>query len=207
MIRIWRQVLAAFLVAFSLLLVPTQSGAQNTSSTKAELDNAEEIRAAHLRRRATIDQQVNSTIIYMLNKFPETEDLLARSAGVLVIPIISKVGIFLGGAFGEGALRVQNETLDYYSAVQASFGLQLGVKQYSQVLFFMNDSSLEDFRRSDGWSVGHSMESVMIEESERYGFDTISSYTDVVGFVFGQAGAQISATINSTKYSRLDDLD
>ena len=63
---------------------------------------------------------------------------------MLVMPLITEAGLLsAGGGFGRGALRINDTTVDYYSATKGSFGLQIGGQQFSHVLFFMTEDSLD----------------------------------------------------------------
>ena len=78
----------------------------------------------------------------------------SRANGVLWMPLVTEAGLFFGGAYGRGALRINNVTVDYYSTTKATYGLQIGAQQYAHALFFMTDAALAEFRASDGWAVG-----------------------------------------------------
>ena len=54
-------------------------------------------------------------------------EFLKSAKGVLVLPSVVKAGIGVGGEYGEGALRIDGKTVDYYSTAAASIGFQLGV--------------------------------------------------------------------------------
>ena len=139
----------------------------------------------------------------MTSKIPGTDDFLDRASGVLIMPLITKAGFTFGGAYGEGALQIKGVTVDYYSSLQATFGLQFGIQQYSHVLFFLTPEALESFRISSGWQLGADIEYVVIEESNFVGVDTTVRLPSVVGVVFGQAGVLLGATIEGTKYTRI----
>ena len=70
------------------------------------------------------------------------------------MPQITQAGFGFGGAFGKGVLRIADASVDYYSTTQGSVGLQIGAQQYSQVLFFMTQDALAEFRASAGWTAG-----------------------------------------------------
>ena len=86
---------------------------------------------------ATIDARTDSTLNFMYDTYPGTRDLAGKAAGMLVMPVVTEIGLGLGGSFGRGALRVGDTTVDYYSSASGSAGLQIGAQQYSHVLFFM----------------------------------------------------------------------
>jgi lipid-binding SYLF domain-containing protein len=150
-----------------------------------------------------IDQRVDATRDFLYSRYPGTQELSTRAAGILWMPLITEAGFGFGGAFGRGALRVGDVTVDYYSATQASFGLQIGAQQYAHALFFMTPDALAEFRRSDGWSVGADAKYALNDQGETVLADTTTLLSPVVAFVFGQAGAIVGATLEGTKYNRI----
>ena len=90
---------------------------------------------------AKLDARVDAALNYLDINFPGTRDLQQKSVGMLVMPLITEAGFGFGGSYGRGALRVNGITVDYYSATQASFGLQIGAQQYAHVLYFMTEGS------------------------------------------------------------------
>lgn len=152
---------------------------------------------------ATIDARVNSTLDEMYRAYPGTRDLSNRAAGILVMPLITEVGLGLGGSYGRGALRVRDSTVDYYSAASGSAGLQVGAQQFSHVLFFMTPEALLEFRQSPGWAAGADVEYAVNSQSEMLRAETTTSLSPVIAVVFGQTGLRLGATLEGTKYTRI----
>lgn len=151
---------------------------------------------------AQIDARVNATRDYLFQRYPGTRDLAARSAGVLYMPLVTEAGFGFGGSFGRGALRIQDVTVDYYSATEASFGLQIGAQQFAHALFFTTDAALADFRRSNGWAAGADIRYATPEMGQSLGKDT-TELNPVVALVFGQQGLIAGASIAGMKYTRI----
>jgi len=152
---------------------------------------------------AAIDARAAETLKYMYENYPGTRDLSDKASGVLVMPLITKAGFGLGGSYGRGALQIEDVTVDYYSAASASFGLQIGAKQFTHVLFFMNQEALSVFRQGDGWAAGGDIEYAISDQGGNMSADTIDSLSPVVALVFGQAGIHVGATLEGTKYTRI----
>jgi lipid-binding SYLF domain-containing protein len=152
-----------------------------------------------------LEARVDSTLGQMYEQFPKTRSIAARSAGMLVMPLITEAGFGFGGGFGRGALRVGGVTVDYYSSTKANFGLQLGANQYAHVLFFLTENSLQDFRASDGWVAGANVEAAILDDGQNFEADTTSINSPVTSITFGQAGLRIGATIEGTKYTKFFD--
>lgn len=151
----------------------------------------------------TIDARVASTLSYLYTSFPATRDLRDKAAGMLVMPLVTQAGFGIGGSYGRGALQVAGSSIDYYSATQASVGLQIGAQQYAHVLFFMTNDSLFKFRNSPGWSAGADVQYAVNDEGNNLSADTVTSLSPVIAVVFGQAGLIVGATVKGTKYTRI----
>lgn len=152
---------------------------------------------------ATIDARTDSTLNFMYDTYPGTRDLAGKAAGVLVMPVVTEIGLGLGGSFGRGALRVGDTTVDYYSSTSGSAGLQIGAQQYSHVLFFMTQDALLDFRRGQGWAAGADVTYAINNQGEMLRAETTTSLAPVIAVVFAQAGLRVGATLEGTKYTRI----
>lgn len=155
------------------------------------------------RGSVTIDARVQSTLAEMYRRYPNTQQLANRSAGILVMPLVTEAGLGFGGAYGRGALQVNDVTVDYYSLVKGSGGLQIGAQQFAHVLFFTTQESLTDFRRAPGWSAGADVEYVISDKGEGATADTITTLSPVLAVVFARAGLRVGATLEGTKYTRI----
>lgn len=151
----------------------------------------------------TIDARVDATLDQMYASFPNTETLAQKANGMLVMPLVTEAGLGFGGAYGRGALRVDDISVDYYSVTKASGGLQIGAQQYAHVLFFMTDDALANFRRSSGWAAGADLEYVISDRGDSVAADTTTILAPVLAAVFGRAGLRIGATLEGTKYTRI----
>ncbi|SEL57305.1 twin-arginine translocation pathway signal [Roseivivax marinus] len=152
---------------------------------------------------ARIDARVDTTLQSLYRQYPGTQDLAGKSAGILVMPLVTEAGLGIGGAYGRGALRVNGATVDYYSTTRASAGLQIGAQQYAHVLFFMTNDALMNFRRSPGWTGGANVEYAIPEGGETLAAETLTSTSPVIAVIFGQSGLRAGATLEGTKYTRI----
>ncbi len=156
---------------------------------------------------AVIDARVNLALGRLWSEVPSARDLASRAKGMLVMPDVIKAGFIIGGAYGEGALRL-NDPVEgyekhggYYSVGAASVGLQIGVQSTSHVLFFMTDAALARFRRADGWEIGVDAEVTFPEAGLNVGLDTTSFEKPVIGVVFAADGLLVGASLAGAKYS------
>lgn len=152
---------------------------------------------------AKLDGRVDATRDYLKNTYPGVAALMPKASGILYIPLVTEAGFIIGGAYGQGALRINDVTVDYYSAAQASWGLQVGAQQYAHALFFMTPEALADFRRAEGWEAGADITYALPDRGGSAGVDTTTTLDPVIGYVFGQSGFIAGATLKGTKYTRI----
>ena len=152
---------------------------------------------------ARLDARVNTTKDYLFQTYPNAAGLIQGAKGVLYMPLMTEAGFGFGGAYGQGALRINDATVDYYSATQASFGLQIGAQQYAHVLIFQTDQALANFRSAPGWVAEAGAYYALPARGLAVGADTITSQQPVVAMIFGQSGLMAGASIAGTKYTRI----
>lgn len=150
-----------------------------------------------------IDARVNATLDHMYTNYPGTRDLANKATGMLIMPVVTEAGFVFGGGYGRGALRIDNVTVDYYSATKGTVGLQIGAQQFAHVLFFMTEEALERFRRGSGWVAGADVGYVFNDQGENLRADTTTANTPVLAVIFGQAGAMVGASLEGMKYTRI----
>jgi lipid-binding SYLF domain-containing protein len=157
----------------------------------------------HAASAAEIDQEVDRAL-QAFQKIDGAHPFLGIAKGVLVFPKVYKAGIGIGGEYGEGALRVDGKTLDYYSTAAASIGFQLGAQAKSIVVIFTEDEALNKFRASEGWKVGVDGSVALVDIGAGKAVDTTNIKDPVIGFVFGQKGLMYNLTLEGAKFTKLD---
>jgi lipid-binding SYLF domain-containing protein len=150
-----------------------------------------------------IDAKVDDAIETFKEEVNGAEVFLSQSAGYLVFPRVIKIGIGFGAETGEGALRVQGRSVEYYRTTAGSFGLQLGAQAKSIVIAFMTSDSLDKFRNSSGWKVGVDGSVALIDLGAGKTIDSHNIKDPVVGFIFGSKGLMYNLTLEGTKISKL----
>ena len=152
---------------------------------------------------ASLDARVDAARDYLRNNYPGLGELFENARGILYIPVVTEGGLFVGGAYGRGALRINDATVDYYSATRASFGLQAGAQQYAHALFFMTEQALSDFRYSPGWAASADLRYATPTRGGSMGTETTTQFAPVIAVVFGQSGVMAGASLAGVKYARI----
>ena len=134
---------------------------------------------------------------------PDTISIYKNAPATLIIPRITKAGFVLGGAYGEGVLRISEAPVDYYSLASASYGLQVGAQQYSNIIFFMTEEALQTFRVKDGWELGADAEVVFKDKGYSLGVSSKTISKPVYAVVFDQKGLLAGTSLVGAKFSRL----
>ena len=75
----------------------------------------------------------------------ESGKFFEKSYGYAVFPTIGKGGIGIGGAFGKGRVYRGGTLTGDVSVAQVSVGFQFGGQAYSEIVFFENKATFDDF--------------------------------------------------------------
>lgn len=81
----------------------------------------------------------------MIHNAPKLQSFYDKAYGMAVFPKITKAGFAIGGAGGKGIVYKNKEVVGIAKLKQATFGLQAGGQQYSEVIFFENKKSFDRF--------------------------------------------------------------
>ena len=159
--------------------------------------------AAHAATAKEIDVSVDVALERFNTEVKGGKEFLKSAKGVLVFPKVYKAGFVVGGEYGEGALRIGGKTVDYYSTVAGSWGLQIGGQKKTVVLVFMQDEALKKFRASSGWKAGVDGSVALITVGGGEAIDTTNIKDPIIGFVFDQKGLMANLTLEGSKYTKL----
>src|SRR5512136_2110192 len=86
-----------------------------------------------------IDAKVDAALERFAKEVKGSGELLQKAQGVLVFAGVVKAGIGIGGEYGEGALRIGGQTVDYYSIASGSIGLQFGAQKKDVIIVFTEE--------------------------------------------------------------------
>jgi lipid-binding SYLF domain-containing protein len=105
--------------------------------------------AAHASDDATLISDSRAVVQTFKKKDANIEKFFGSAVGYAVFPTIAKGGFVVGGAGGDGVLFVGGHAVGKSSMGQASVGLQLGGQTYSEIIFFENASTLNEFKKGN----------------------------------------------------------
>ena len=158
--------------------------------------------------RAATAREIDVSVDVALERFSKEikggQEFLKSSKAVLVFPSVFKAGFMVGGEYGEGALRIDGKTVDYYNTAAASFGLQIGAQKKTIILVFMQQDALEKFQRSEGWKVGVDGSVALVNLGTGASIDTENIKDPIVGFVFDQKGLMANLTLEGAKMTKMN---
>lgn len=160
--------------------------------------------AALAASKAEIDQGLTDARSEFSELHSLHANLLADAAGALVFPTVTKAGFGIGGEYGEGALLVGGETVDYYNMASASVGFRYGLAQHTRVILFMSEAALDSFTNSDGWSIGADANLTVVSESAGAAYASQLQNQAVLVFAFGSEGLLGDLSLAGTKVSRIE---
>jgi len=138
--------------------------------------------------KAQIDARADRALAHFYKLNPKHKELADKAVGILIFGRVTKGGAGVAGERGEGVLRVNGKTVDYYSVTSASVGLTLGVAHHSEVILFMTPDSLDKFQKSEDWSVGADASFALVSKGSGGQYDTATLGKPILGFIFHEKG-------------------
>ncbi len=153
-------------------------------------------------------KEIDISVEVSLNRFHgEVEgagEFAKIAKGLLVFPGVMKAGFVIGGEYGEGALKIDGNTADYYNMTAGSWGFQIGAEKKDVIIAFMTDGAMEKFRNSSGWEAGVDGNIAIINFGGGKRIDTTTIKDPIIAFIFNVKGLMVDVSLKGSKISRLN---
>ena len=101
--------------------------------------------ASRPEREALLTESVTA-LKRMSAEDPGVTALVKRGTGYALFPTVTKGGLVVGGARGQGVLYEQGRHTAYCDLTQATVGAQVGAQSFSELLVFENRAALDRFK-------------------------------------------------------------
>ena len=89
-------------------------------------------------------------------RIPRSQRFFEEAYGMAVYPSVTRLGFGFGGAAGKGFVIAGDTIIGTTRYWQFTGGIQAGVRSFSMVVLFKNETALEYFQESDVQFVGQS---------------------------------------------------
>lgn len=153
----------------------------------------------------SMEESVRQTLASLYETQPDAKNFANRAKGMLVFPDYSRGGLIVGGGYARGALVVNGKIVEHYKIMSGSIGLQAGYQERDQVIMFMSDEALNNFRQGDGWQLGVDASFALIDAGQG-GSITTQDFTDpVVVFVNNNRGLMGSLAFGGDRIVKIEE--
>ncbi len=133
----------------------------------------------------------------MKEKDPGMQKVFDNAAGWAVFPKISKAGIGIGGAAGNGRVYRKNTFIGTTTMSQVSVGFQLGGQVYGEIIFFKDEYTIQKFQEGN-FELGANISAVVFD----IGAAETANYKDgTMIFIIQKGGLMYEATISGQKFT------
>lgn len=102
-----------------------------------------------------------SDTIELFKNAGQSGSFFAKSYGYAVYPTIGKAGFVVGGAHGEGRVYEKGKHVGDTKVTQLSIGFQAGAQGFSEIVFFQDKRSFDEFT-SGNFEFGANVNAVVI---------------------------------------------
>jgi lipid-binding SYLF domain-containing protein len=131
-------------------------------------------------------------------------DIRKNSVAQIVFPKAIKLGLILGGNYSEGFIIKDDQVLGRVRMTGGNLGPQLGGQQYSQIMYIMTESKLNEFMGSDSFSVQGTVSYADAGTSKTTVIATQDNLKEVYTLIFNQTGYLAGITLDGVIYSVIE---
>lgn len=149
------------------------------------------------RHRRSGEENCQLIIKSMKERDPAIQSVFDKAFAWAVFPRISKVGIGIGGAGGNGRVYQKGKFIGTTTMSQVSVGFQLGGQVYSEVIFFQDEYTLEKFKNGK-FELGANISAIVFDVGAA---ETAGFKDGTMVFVIPDAGLMYEATISGQKFT------
>ena len=81
-------------------------------------------------------------------RIPRTDQYFEQAYGYAVLPSVTRIGFGFGGAYGKGIVIEGDIAIGTTKFFQFTSGIQAGAKNFSMIVFFKDQTALDDYKKS-----------------------------------------------------------
>jgi len=146
-------------------------------------------------------QELSKNVTAMVAKYrkadPGIERFFKDSAGYVVFPKVGKVGFIVAAAHGDGEVFAKGKLVGTASISLGTIGLQAGIQEFSEIIFFQDAAALERFKQNK-FEFSADVSAVIVTA----GKSKSANYRDgVVVFTQPTGGAMAEMSVGGQKFS------
>ena len=147
--------------------------------------------------RETLLTESVTALKRMSGEDPGVAALVKRGASYALFPTVTKGGLVVGGARGQGVLYEQGRHTAYCDLTQATVGAQAGAQTFSELLVFANKNALDRFKAGQVTFAADASAVVL-----KTGVTTDASFIDGVAVVVSPVGGvMLEAAIGGQQFT------
>lgn len=153
--------------------------------------------------RAELETQSTAALNRLYKAMPGTQQLVAKSTGVLICPAVIGGSFVVGAEYGKCVLRSNGTTRGFYSLTGASVGWQAGGQSKSVIYVFTTRDAYNSFVESDGVSFGAGVNVAVGRAGVNGSVDTATATAPVSAYILNNAGLEAGASLQGTKITKI----
>lgn len=127
---------------------------------------------------------------------PDMQTFFDQAHGYAIFPAVGKGGAGIGAAYGEGSVYEKGSLIGASTLTKVSLGLQLGGQSFSQIIFFKDQATLDQFK-SGTYALDASASAVAVQEGAG---STTDFDKGIAIFTLPQGGLMFEATVGGQMF-------
>lgn len=143
------------------------------------------------------ENEAEQTIAKFKASDPDLALFFDKAYGYAIFPTVAKAGMGIGGAYGKGSVYEQGKVIGFTTLKQASMGFQLGGQTYSEIIFFKDEETLDDFKKGN-YELGAQASAIVVKKGASRDADFSEG---VAVFTLPKGGLMFDVSISGQKFT------
>ena len=160
---------------------------------------------SEFKKRVVINSNDARQVLDIADQYElQIPNIRKNSVAQIVFPKAIKLSLILGGNYSEGFIIKDDQVLGRVRMTGGNLGPQLGGQQYSQIMYIMTESKLNEFMRSDSFGLQGTVSYADEGTSKTTVIATQDNSKEVYTLIFNQTGYLAGITLDGIIYSVIE---
>jgi lipid-binding SYLF domain-containing protein len=146
--------------------------------------------------RETLAAESSAGVEAFTNDDPSLKPLMDKAVGYAIFPDVGKAGFIAGGSYGKGEVFEGGRKIGYADITQGTFGLQAGAQTFGELLLFMRQAEMDDFKAGE-FKLAGNVSAVAIKKGAA---STADASKGIIAFVRAKGGLMAEASIGGQRF-------
>jgi lipid-binding SYLF domain-containing protein len=144
---------------------------------------------------ATIHKEAEAALNRLQEKHSDLKQRLDKAYAYAVFPSVGRAAVVFGGAYGQGEVYEQGQSVGFATLTQMTIGVQVGGQTFSELLLFKTRDSLDRFKQRGKIGLTVNASAVIVKAAAT----ATNNVSAIEAVAYSQGGMLLELSIGGSK--------